>query len=135
MRRRSRLPQLGELERAILARLWSHGPADVKAMHRGIGEARGIKPNTVQSTLDRLHRKGLAEREKVGRAYVYVALVSQREWVVRTLEAVLGDVPQRTPDLLLSAFVDLAERTGTEQLEELERLVRARRTRNGEHGS
>ena len=55
MRRRSRLPHLGELERAILARLWSHGPADVKAMQRAIGEARGIKPNTVQSTLDRLH--------------------------------------------------------------------------------
>jgi predicted transcriptional regulator len=135
MRRRSRLPQLGELERAILRRLWSHGPADVKAMQRSVGEVRGIKPNTVQSTLDRLHRKGLAERERVGRAYVYRARVSQRQWVVRALEAVLGDVPRRAPDLLLSAFVDLAERTGTEQLEELERLVRARRTRGKEDGS
>jgi predicted transcriptional regulator len=135
VRRRSRLPELGELERAILARLWSHGPADVKAMQRAVGEVRGIKPNTVQSTLERLHRKGLAEREKVGRAYVYRARVSQREWVVRVLEAVLGDVPRRAPDLLLSAFVDLAERTGAEQLEELERLVRDRRTQGKEHGS
>ena len=135
MRRRSRLPQLGELERAILARLWSHGPAAVKEMQRAVGEARGIKANTVQSTLDRLHRKGLAERTKLGRAYVYRARVSQREWVVRTLEAVLGEVPQSTPDLLLSAFVDLAERTGTEQLDELERLVRARRARSEERGA
>lgn len=135
MRRRSRLPQLGELERAILARLWSHGPADVKAMQRAVGVVRGIKPNTVQSTLDRLHRKGLAEREKVGRAYVYRASVSQREWVVGAFEAVLGDVSRGGPDLLLSAFVDLAERTGTEQLEELERLVRARRTRGRADGS
>lgn len=104
-------------------------------MQRVVGEVRGIKPNTVQSTLDRLHRKGLAERDKVGRAYVYRASVSQREWVVRTLEAVLGDLPHHGgPNLLLSAFIDLAERTGTEQLEELERLVRARRTQRGERG-
>ncbi len=134
MRRRG-LPQLGDLERAVLGRLWSHGPADVKAMQRAVGELRGVQPNTIQSTLDRLHRKGLAEREKVGRAYVYRARVSQQEWVFRTLEAVLGDVPQRAPDLLLSAFVDLAERAGTEQLEELERLVQARRTRREEDPS
>lgn len=129
--RRDGLPQLGELERAVLGRLWSHGPADVKGMQRAVGERRGVKSNTIQSTLDRLHRKGLAERDKAGRAYVYRARVSQREWVSRTLEAVLGEVPQRAPELLLSAFVDLAERTGADQLEELERLVRARRARRG----
>ena len=125
------LPQLGELERTVLSRLWSHGPADVKAMQHAIGEVRGIKQNTIQSTLDRLHRKGLAEREKAGRAYVYRASLSQQEWVVRALEALLGDLPERGSSVLLSAFVDLAERTGTEQLDELERLVRARRTRRG----
>lgn len=133
MRRRG-LPPLGELERAILARLWSHGPADVKAMQRAIGEARGIKPNTVQSTLERLHRKGLADREKVRRAYVYRASLSQRDWVLRALELLAGDLPDRGSEMLLSAFVDLAERTGVEQLEELERLVRARRVERGEGG-
>ena len=134
MRRRT-LPQLGELERTILARLWSHGPADVKAMQRAIGELRGIRSNTVQSTLERLHRKGLAERDKVGRAFVYRAAVSQQEWVVLALEGLLGELPHRRPQLLLSAFVDLAERTGAEQLEELERLVRVRRESEREDGS
>lgn len=126
------LPQLGELERAILARLWSDGPADVKAMQRAVGEARGIRPNTVQSTLDRLYRKGLAARDKVGRAYTYRARISRRDWVLRTLESLVGDLPGGDPELLLSAFVDLAERTGEEQLEELERRVRERRDRSGE---
>ena len=71
----------------------------------------------------------------MGRAYVYRASVSQREWVVRALEALLGDVPRGAPDLLFSAFVDLAERTGAEKLEELERIVRARRTRGRGDGS
>ena len=38
------LPQLGKLERAGLGRLWSHGPADVKAMQQAVGELRGLKP-------------------------------------------------------------------------------------------
>ena len=104
-------------------------------MQRAIGEARGIKPiRSNRRSIGSTARAWPSETRRAARL-VYRARVSQREWVVRTLEALLGDVPQRTPDLLLSAFVDLAERTGTEQLEELERLVRARRTRSGEHGS
>lgn len=130
--RRWNLPQLGALERVILARLWSHGPADVKAMHGAVGEARGIRPNTVQSTLDRLYRKGLAERDKVGRAYVYRARISRHEWTLRALEGLLGELPGAAAPELLSSFVDLAERAGAEHLEELERLVRARRGRSRE---
>ena len=126
MGRRS-LPQLGELESVVLARLWSHGPAKVKTMHRAVGQARGITPNTVQSTLERLYRKRLTERTKVGRAYEYRARISRREWVTRSLEGLLGAVPGAGPELLLSTFVDLAERAGADRLEELERLVRERR--------
>jgi predicted transcriptional regulator len=130
--RRPVLPQLGELERLVLAQLWSEGPADVKTMHRAIGEARGIRPNTIQSTLERLHRKGLAARIKQGRAYSYRARISRREWVARSLEGLLGAVPGADAALLLSTFVDLAERAGADHLEELERLVRERRAREGE---
>jgi len=130
--RRRPLPRLGELERAVLDRLWSHGPADVKTMHRELGAARGIAPNTVQSTLDRLFRKGLAERAKLGRAHHYRARISREEWVARTLEAIADALPGAEPRLLLASFVDLAERAGAEPLAELERLVRERRRRAGE---
>jgi len=123
------LPPLGDLESAVLARLWSDGPADVKAMHRAVGEARGIRPNTVQSTLDRLHRKGLADRVKVGRAFHYRARITRREWLRRAVEDVLGALPGAGPDLLLATFVDLAERAGADSLEALERRVRELRRR------
>jgi predicted transcriptional regulator len=125
--RQRRRPQLGELERAVLDRLWSHGAADVKAMHAAVGVRRGIAPNTVQSTLERLFRKRLCERTKVGRAYSYRPLVSRREWVARSLEGLFESVPGADPQLLLSGFVDLAERAGAEHLEELERMVKERR--------
>jgi len=89
--------------------------------------ARGIAPNTVQATLERLHRKGLAEREKVGRAFHYRPAVSRADWVARTLDAALESVPGGDAELWLAAFVDVAARVGSGSLDELERLVDARR--------
>jgi len=127
--RRTQTPRLGELERRILGRLWSDGPADVRRMHGAVGVPRGIAPNTVQSTLERLVRKGLAERTRLGRAYTYRARVSRREWTARALDALLEAIPGSETDLWLAAFVDRAERAGAAELARLEALVRERRRR------
>jgi predicted transcriptional regulator len=123
---------LGTLELAVLDRLWEGGPADVAAMHAAVGEPRGLVRNTIQSTLERLARKGLAERRKVGRAYEYRARISRSAWLSRMLGSVIDEVPGVDPPLLLSAFVDLVERADAATLEELEMLVRARREERGE---
>lgn len=119
---------LGGLERAVLDRLWTSGPTDVKTLHRSLGRERGLAPTTIQSTLERLHRKGLLERTKRGRAFVYRPRLTRREWVARALAGAIDALPGADPRLLLAAFVDLAERAGAAQLEELERLVRQRRS-------
>jgi predicted transcriptional regulator len=131
------LPRLGDLERRVLGRLWSHGATDVKAMHRAIGEERGITANTVHSALERLCRKRLVARSKRGRAYTYEATTSRQEWVARSLQDLLQHLPETGPELLLTSFVDLADREGEAQLHELERRVRdrRRRRRTGSGGS
>ncbi len=118
---------LGELERAVLARLWSEGPADVRTVHRAVGELRGIRPNTIQSTLERLHRKGLARRWKQGRAYLYDAALTRREWLSHAIEELISEAPGVGAETVVSAFVDLLERTTEDQLAELERRIRERR--------
>jgi predicted transcriptional regulator len=118
--------RLGALERSVLDALWSGGASDVKAMQRAVGAPRGISANTIQSTLERLVRKGLAERRKVGRGFEYTPLLSRREWLAAELEALRADA-QGPAGLLLVAFVDLTERAGAERLAELEALVRERR--------
>lgn len=122
-------PRLGTLERAALERLWTHGSADVKSVHADVGAPRGISSNTVHSALERLVRKGLAQRSKHGRAYAYRAAVSRREWLRRGLADVAGGMPGADANALLAAFVDLAERAGEEHLAELANLVRERRRR------
>jgi len=121
--------RLGELELRVLDRLWEAGPAEVKSVHEAVGTPRGISPKTVHSALERLVRKGLAERRRLGRAYQYRATLSRREWIARSVQALSREVPGTSAETLLAAFVDLAEREGADRLAELECLVRERRRR------
>ena len=127
-----RRTELGELERAVLDHLWAAGPANVRAVHAAIGVPRRISPNTVHSALERLVRKGLVQRRKLGRAHEYWPALSRREWMARRLGGLASEVPGAASETLLAAFVDLAERAGAERLAELERLVRERRRRGPE---
>ena len=67
-RRHSRTPNLGEREMAIMEVLWHAGPQSAQSIQQTLDDP--ISLSTVQSTLERLHRKQLLERQKNGRAYV-----------------------------------------------------------------
>lgn len=121
------LPRLGELETAVLEHVWAQGPCDVKAAHRALGTRRHITLNTVQSTMERLFRKGLLDREKVSHAFVYSARESRAELGARVVEDVVARLMEGEAAPVLAAFVDLAARTDRANLDELERLIAARR--------
>jgi predicted transcriptional regulator len=124
----TRPPFLGDLELAVMDRVWSHGACDVKACHLAVGGRRKITHNTTQSTLERLFRKGLLRREKVSHAFVYEAALSREEYGARMAEHVLSTVVgSAAPATVLAAFVDLADRAGEESLTRLERLIAERR--------
>ena len=123
-----RIAHLGDLETAVMEHVWKEGPSDVMVAHCAIGIRRRITHNTVQSTMERLFRKHLLAREKVSHAYVYRAALSRAEYGARLVRDVVSVVAgSATPTTVLSAFVDLAERTGGDGLARLERLVAERR--------
>ena len=126
---------LGDLETAVLEHLWSVGSADVKGVHRAIGKARGITLNTVQSTMERLFRKKLLERDKVSHAYVYRPVVTREELSTRVIGDVAEQLAGGEPSVMLSAFVSVAEREGDDALAQLEALIAERRNaQRGEDG-
>jgi predicted transcriptional regulator len=118
---------LGDLETAVMEHLWTEGSADVKAVHQAIGVPRQITANTVQSTMERLYRKGLLRREKISHAYVYAPQVSREEFGANLVREVVSRVLGGETEPMLSAFVDLAAGAGEEHLDRLERLVAERR--------
>lgn len=117
---------MGDLESAVIDHLWSGGPAEVKDVQRAVGRPRRITLNTVQTTLKRLYEKGLLSREKVSHAFVYAPALSREEYQRRILDQTIGLLMRGEQEAMVSAFVDLAERAGADQLERLERMVAER---------
>lgn len=116
---------LGDQEMAVMECLWALGIGDVKAVHEVVGDNH----NTVQSAMERLHRKGLLSRKKQGHAFIYTPLVSKKELAARLLEETLQRVRGTEPLPLLAAFVDLAVEHDQSVLDELERLVASYRAK------
>ena len=118
----------GALELRVLEALWSEAePQSVRDLQpRFIGVAY----TTLMTTLDRLHRKGVLERAKTGRAFVYRPRVSREvlraELASEALHAVFGE---RATELqpILAFFVETVSREDRESLDALERLIAERR--------
>lgn len=128
-----RLPLLGELETAVMTHLWVGGEGEAKTVHFALGKRRGITLNTIQSTLKRLFKKGLLERDKVSHAHVYRPRVTREQFHRGLLGELVGGLMHGQAEAIVSAFVDVAERAGPEHLARLEALV-AERRRKIEHG-
>jgi predicted transcriptional regulator len=121
---------LGELELAVLRNLWQTGAASAKDVHRHVGARRRISLNTIQSTLERLHRKGLLARHKISHAFHYEPSVERGALAARMVDQILGSLAGDRVDML-AAFVDLVERTDSEALARLERMIADRRQDGG----
>lgn len=90
----------GELEQAIMDRLWERGePATVREVHTELSadrlsEGRQIAYTTVLTVMDNLLKKGWLTRERDGRAHRYQPTASRGEYgarLVREALTVSGD--------------------------------------------
>jgi len=120
----------GVLELRVLDAVWRHGKeVAVRDIHP---DFPGSAYTTLMTTLDRLHRKGVLERRKVGRAFAYRAVSSRQELesglVTKALQSVLKGASAQP---ILSFFVEEVSRQDDRLLDELERLVREKRRKLG----
>lgn len=127
-RRAQRLPELGTREVEVLEILWAEQSASAQEVLAKLEGAR-LSLSTVQSTLERLHRKQLLARSKVGRAYHYRALVSQSQLISGLMNDLADDVAAGKLAPMLSGFVDYLRMKSPALGEEVSQLL------NGEQGS
>jgi predicted transcriptional regulator len=128
--------RLGTLEQQVIDIVWTSGEVTVRDVHTRL-DGR-VAYTTVMTTLDRLYRKGLLERTKRARAFVYAAAASREELdaivandVVSGLLA--GDLSAPLP--FLSNLVDAVGARDRALLDELDRLVKSKRRQLSRGGS
>jgi predicted transcriptional regulator len=115
---------LGKLERAVMEEVWARGRASASDIYRAHGERTAY--TTWMTTLDRLYKKGLLDREREGRAYLYTPRVTRDEFERGVAEDVLGGLLERATggaEPLLACIVEAVGEHDRALLDDLQRLV------------
>jgi predicted transcriptional regulator len=119
---------LGHLEISVMEILWSRGRSSVRDVACNLD--RKLAYTTVMTTLDRLFKKGLLQRQKSDRAYLYSPALSQQEWQQRRADAFVNNFltgPRKSRQLLISCLLDAVVQQDAVVLEELEQKIQSKR--------
>jgi len=127
-----RLPG-GDLEYAVLAKLWELGSASAREIHEQVGEPAKLVYTTTAKVLDRLHAKRLVNRERKGRAFVYRAHVARSVVEGARARDFLTRLVGPAPRSAAATLVDAAESVNPKLLDELAEAIAARR--RSKHGT
>ncbi len=119
---------LGKLEREVMDEAWRRGEVSVRDVYRAFDERMAY--TTLMTTLDRLYKKGLLERRKDGRAYLYAPRVSPAQLKQGVAEDVISGLLGRGAEgvkPVLACIVDTISEHDRALLDELDRLVKEKR--------
>lgn len=119
--------QLGPLEQQILRSMWRRGTATVREL-LDYGDVK-LAYTTVMTTLDRLYKKQLLDREPEGRAFRYSPRYTQeqleRAAASETIRQLLGSV--KGSAVPLSYLVEAVSEHDAGLLDDLQRLLDEKR--------
>jgi predicted transcriptional regulator len=119
---------LGALEREVMSVVWSAGEVSVRDACTGLGSS--VAYTTVMTTMDRLYKKRLLARRKLGQAFLYRAVATRAELEEAVATELVSNLLRRHADEplpVLSSLVDAVSERDRSLLDELERLVREKR--------
>lgn len=88
-----KVPALGERELEVMKVFWQNHNLSAKQVLQCIAD-KELSLSTMQSTLERLHRKKLLQRTKSGRYFVYQAAISRVEFISQ----LMGDIAEQFCD-------------------------------------
>jgi BlaI family transcriptional regulator, penicillinase repressor len=99
---RRALLDLAPLELDCMNTLWPMGQGTVREIRDRLAPRRPRAYTTIMTIMDRLARKGIVERRKIGRAYMYRPNLSAEEARVHALEQVIENFFAGSKEALLA---------------------------------
>jgi predicted transcriptional regulator len=119
---------LGKLEREVMELSWRKGEISVRDVYLAFEER--IAYTTLMTTLQRLHKKGMLERRKQGRAFFYSPRFSPLEFeqgIAKDLiEGLIGQAEDGV-EPVLACIVDAVSEHDRTFLDALDRLIQEKK--------
>ena len=117
----------GTLQAEVMRVVWRLEEATVDDVRAAQPPSRRVAYTTIQTVMNRLLDRGLLERKRRGKAFVYRPRYSESEYVARSMRERLA---RASADARRPALLSLVEGLGQDELEELARYAnRIRRER------
>lgn len=114
-RQRSPAPTLGGRELEVMKILWRGEVLSAQQVLQEITD-NSLSLSTMQSTLERLHRKELISREKTGRFYLYRAAVSRNTIITQLLGEIADQLGDGDLAPMISGFMSFIDQETSEPL-------------------
>ena len=121
---RKKSTDLTEAELRLMDVLWKQGPATVAEVAEALPNQPGLAYNTVLTTMRILEDKGYVEhtKSKEGRAFIYRAVVGQREASQNAVRHLLGRFFRNSPEALVLNLLE-NEELSEQELRRIRRLI------------
>jgi predicted transcriptional regulator len=100
------LPDLGDLEREVMQRVWAEGPVTAEAVRARL--ERRLKESTVRTVLRRLEDKGYVTHTVDGRTYVYRAAAPRGRVAAKAVQRIVDWFCNGSVEEVLVGMVDAA---------------------------
>lgn len=122
-----RLPS-DDLEYDVLAKLWARDTGSIRDLHDELAHQReGLAYATTAKVVERLREKGLIERYLSGYLFIYRPRVAREEVEGERARKAVSRLFGAAPHAAVAALVEAVDAVDPKLLDELERLVVARR--------
>jgi predicted transcriptional regulator len=119
---RRRSPTLTDVEARIMTVLWDKERATVGEVVTVLKSKYAAAYSTVQTMLRILEAKGYVKHEKSGRAFIYRAVIDQRQARRRALSHLVSRLFDNSPSLLVLNVLE-DDQIDPAELEQLRKLI------------
>lgn len=117
--------KFGELELQIMNILWEKKEATVLEVQKSIGD--NIAYTTVLTVLTRMYTKGILERKKNGKNYIYLIKVDKVEELNSILDKIKNSIFGGKAIQLVNYLIDNARDISHEELDLISSLIEKRK--------
>jgi BlaI family penicillinase repressor len=120
---------LGDLERAVMQLIWTHGEMTAEAVRENLG--RPLKESTIRTVLRRLEEKGFLTHEVESRTFIYRAAEERGAVAAKAVKRIVDWFCNGSVEEVLVGMVD-SKMLDQKQLQALTKKIEKARAEKGE---
>jgi predicted transcriptional regulator len=122
-------PFTGELQTQVMSALWRLGGGTVEQVRSALPPRYRGAYNTIQTVLNRLAERGLLSRTKAGNAFEYRPVVSEAEYLSRSISQTLAAASLDARQAALARLIGDLDKRELADLQQLAKELGSKRRR------